>query len=137
MLNSLGTLVGGALYGKIRGALSDFALVVFMVIGAVGFVIAAMSSSLAGVIIAAFLIGYTMMSDSPHLQENVSLRFGSFGTKGTNLILVTQALGAFAAPYLGSALGLFSSDVTTQFLMCAAGLGLLAIVSGVYAKTVR
>ena len=78
-----------------------------------------------------------MMAIVPHLQENVSLRFGSFGTKGTNLILVTQALGAFAAPYLGSALGLFSSDVTTQFLMCAAGLGLLAIVSGVYAKTVR
>lgn len=137
MLNSLGTLVGGALYGKIRGALSDFALVVFMVIGAVGFVIAAMSSSLAGVIIAAFLIGYTMMSDSPHLQENVSLRFASFGSKGTTFILVAQSLGMFAAPYLGTALGLLSSEMTTQFLICAAGMGVLAVVSGVYAKAVR
>ena len=136
-LISLGSLVAGALYGRNRSVVKDYALVAFMAIGASGFVVAAMSSSLAGIMVAAFLIGYAMMAIVPHLQENVSLRFGSFGTKGTNLILVTQALGAFAAPYLGSALGLFSSDVTTQFLMCAAGLGLLAIVSGVYAKTVR
>lgn len=75
--------------------------------------------------------------DSPHLQENVSLRFANFGSTGTNLILVTQSLGAFAAPYLGTALGLLSGEMTTQFLICAAGLGALAVVSGVYARAVR
>ena len=137
MLNSLGSLVGGALYGKVRGALGDYALVVSMLVAAAGFVITAMSSFWAGVMVAALLIGYAMMSSSPHLQENVSLRFASFGSKGTNLILVTQALGAFAAPYLGTALGLVSGDMPTQFLICAAGLGVLAVVSGVYAKAVR
>jgi MFS family permease len=137
MLVSLGSLVGGALYGKVRGALGDYALVVFMLIAATGFAITAMSPFWAGVMVAALLIGYAMMSSSPHLQENVSLRFASFGSKGTNLILVTQALGAFAAPYLGTALGLVSGDMPTQFLVCAAGLGVLAVASGVYARAVR
>ena len=137
MINSLGTLLGGILYGKIRGVLGDFALVVFMAIGAVGFVIAAMGSSLVGVMVAALLTGYTMMSNTPHLQENVSLRFASLGSKGTTLILVTQSLGVFAAPYLGTALGLLSGNMPTQFLICAAGLGVLAVVSGVYARAVR
>ena len=136
-LISLGSLVAGALYGKIRGVLGDFALVAFMAIGAAGFVVAALGSSLASVMVAAFLVGYAMMAIVPHLQENISLRFGSYGTKGTNLILVTQALGAFAAPYLGTALGIFSNDMTMQFFMCAAGLGVLAVVSAVYAKMTK
>ena len=108
-----------------------------MLIAATGFVITAMNPFWVGVMVAALLIGYAMMSSSPHLQENVSLRFASFGSKGTNLILVTQALGAFAAPYLGTTLGLVSGDMPTQFLVCAAGLGVLAVASGVYARTVR
>lgn len=136
-LISLGSLLAGALYGKIRSLLGDYALVAFIAVGVAGFVVAAVSSSLAGIMVAAFLIGYAMMAIVPHLQENVSLRFGSFGTKGTNLILVTQALGAFAAPYLGTLLGVFSEDLTVQFVMCAVGLGVLAVVAGVYAKRVR
>lgn len=136
-LVSLGSLVAGALYGKIRSKLGEYALVAFHAIGAAGFVVAALGGSLATVMVAAFLIGYSMMALVPHLQENVSLRCADLGSVGTNTILVAQALGAFAAPYLGTLLGVFLPTLSGQFLACAVAFVALAVASSVMAKAQR
>lgn len=133
-LVSLGSLLAGALYGKIRGALGDYALVAFLAIGVAGFALAAVASSLVAVLASAFLIGYAMMAIVPHLQENVSTQCAGLGQLGTNLILVAQALGAFAAPYLGTFLGLFTPQIPGQFWVCAGCLGALAAAALVMAK---
>jgi MFS family permease len=133
-LVSVGSLVAGALYGKIRSALSDFALVVFMVIGAAGFFVAAFSGSFAAVMVASFLIGYSMMALVPHLQENVSVRCADLGQVGTNTILVAQALGAFGAPYLGTFLARFVPGLPGQFLVCGVIFCVLAVVAWVMPK---
>ena len=130
-LVSVGSLIAGALYGKIRSALSDFALVVFMVIGAAGFFVAAFFSSFAAVMVASFLIGYSMMALVPHLQENVSVRCADLGQLGTNTILVSQALGAFGAPYLGTLLGRIVPGLQGQFLVCGVIFCVLAVVAAV------
>lgn len=133
-LVSVGSLVAGALYGKIRSALSDFALVVFMAIGAAGFAVAALFSSFAAVMVASFLIGYSMMALVPHLQENVSVRCADLGQVGTNTILVAQALGAFGAPYLGTFLARFVPGLPGQFLVCGVIFCVLAVVAWVMPK---
>lgn len=133
-LVSVGSLVAGALYGKIRSALSDFALVVFMAIGAAGFAVAALFSSFAAVMVASFLIGYSMMALVPHLQENVSVRCADLGQVGTNTILVAQALGAFGAPYLGTFLACFVPGLPGQFLVCGVIFCVLAVVAWVMPK---
>jgi MFS family permease len=133
-LVSVGSLVAGALYGKIRSALSDFALVVFMAIGAAGFAVAALFSSFAAVMVASFLIGYSMMALVPHLQENVSVRCADLGQVGTNTILVAQALGAFGAPYLGTFLARFVPALPGQFLVCGVIFCVLAVVAWVMPK---
>jgi len=133
-LVSVGSLVAGALYGKIRSVLSDFALVVFMAIGAAGFAVAALFSSFAAVMVASFLIGYSMMALVPHLQENVSVRCADLGQVGTNTILVAQALGAFGAPYLGTFLARFVPGLPGQFLVCGVVFCVLAVVAWVMPK---
>jgi MFS family permease len=133
-LVSVGSLVAGALYGKIRSVLSDFALVVFMAIGAAGFAVAALFSSFAAVMVASFLIGYSMMALVPHLQENVSVRCADLGQVGTNTILVAQALGAFGAPYLGTFLARFVPGLPGQFLVCGVIFCVLAVVAWVMPK---
>ena len=73
----------------------------------------------------AFLLGFGYLAFVPYLQESVS----SYGAEGTAAVLVFQGLGAFAAPYLGSLLSVFSESLSVQFILAAGIFVILALIA--------
>lgn len=111
---SVGSLLAGAMYGKLYARLKEKALVLFYIVSAAGLFCGAIHS-LAVIYAGAFLIGWGLIAFSPYFQEKASRDFGHFGETATSFILVSQSLGAFAAPYYGSILQAVNPVLTAQF----------------------
>ena len=111
---SIGSLLAGAMYGKLYARLKAKALVLFYIVSAAG-LLCGVVRSLAVIYIGAFLIGWGLSAFTPYFQEKVSRDFSHFGETGTSFILVSQALGAFAAPYYGNLLQAVHPVLTAQF----------------------
>ena len=79
------------------------------------------------VLAGAFALGYGYLGFVPFIQEQVSRDFAAYGETATNLILILQSLGAFAAPYLGNLFRLISESLRTQFFLCAGCCAALAL----------
>lgn len=126
---SIGSLLAGAMYGKLYARMKDAALALFYVVSAAG-LFCGIFSSLAIIYIGSFLIGWGLIAFSPYFQEKVSQAFPHFGETGTSMILISQALGAFAAPYYGNLLSLFTSQLNTQFFLTGVIYLLLAAIAG-------
>lgn len=125
MLISIGSLLSGAMYGRIYSRLRDMSLPLFYVLCAVAFYIAGFSQSIMITIISAFILGYGYMAFVPFLQEKV----GIYGTKGTQTLLVLQSLGSFVAPYYGKVLDVFQDNLNIQFLLSGSFFIVLVVIS--------
>lgn len=112
MCISGGSLIAGMIYGTMKQKLKSISLPAFFLICAAGFFLAAVSGNITLLAIASFILGFGYLAFVPYLQENVS----AFGTEGTTVILVFQGLGAFAAPYLGTILEMFTNNLSGQFV---------------------
>ena len=112
MCISGGSLIAGMIYGTMKQKLKSISLPAFFLICAAGFFLAAVSGNIILLAIASFILGFGYLAFVPYLQENVS----AFGTEGTTVILVFQGLGAFAAPYLGTILEMFTNYLSGQFV---------------------
>ena len=102
------------MYGKLYAKLKAKALVLFYIVSAAG-LLCGVVRSLAVIYIGAVLIGWGLIAFTPYFQEKVSRDFSHFGETGTSFILVSQALGAFAAPYYGNLLQAVHPVLTAQF----------------------
>ena len=129
MCISAGSLIAGFFYGNMMKILKRIALPVFYLICAAGFVMAAYASDILFMYIGAFLLGFGYLAFVPFLQERVSDSYAGFGSAGTSVVLVFQGLGAFAAPYLGTALSAFTSSLSGQFILTAGIFAALAVLS--------
>ncbi|MBR4163610.1 MAG: MFS transporter [Solobacterium sp.] len=127
MCISGGSLIAGMIYGTMKQKLKFLSLPVFFLICAAGFFLASVSHNIVLLAIASFILGFGYLAFVPYLQESVS----AFGTSGTTVILVFQGLGAFAAPYLGTALELFTSNLSGQFI-ATGGIFLILMVLGFF-----
>ncbi|MCR5794422.1 MAG: MFS transporter [Solobacterium sp.] len=119
MCISAGSLLAGFIYGNMKSFMKRMSLPVFYLICAAGFALAYISGNALMLMAASFLLGFGYLAFVPFLQEKVSVDFASFGAAGTTVILVFQGLGAFIAPYAGTLLGLFTSSLNSQFMICA------------------
>ena len=128
MCISAGSLLAGFIYGRMKNSLKRLSLPVFYLICAAGFVLGSVSGSAVPMMAAAFLLGFGYLAFVPFLQERVSVKFASFGAAGTTVILVFQGLGAFIAPYAGTLLSLFTTSLSTQFMICGV---LYVVLAGV------
>ncbi len=124
---SLGSFAAGLSYGMIREKIGSFTLVLAFIVCVAGFLFGGFANSLIPVWIGAFLLGYGYLIFMPFIQEQASRSYGVYGETVTNLVLVFQSVGAFVTPWLGSLLGLVSSDLKAQFFMAAACFGVMAI----------
>ena len=118
MCISAGSLLAGAVYGRMKNVLGRLSLPVFYLICTAGFALAYIASGMIPMMAASFLLGFGYLAFVPFLQERVSTRFASFAATGTTVILVFQGLGAFIAPYAGTLLSVFASTLGSQFLIC-------------------
>ncbi|MDO4416112.1 MAG: MFS transporter [Erysipelotrichaceae bacterium] len=125
MCISAGSMIAGAIYGKMTAHLKKISLAVFDLICALGFVAASFASGFFMIALGAFLLGFGYLAFVPYLQESVS----SYGAEGTAAVLVFQGLGAFAAPYLGSLLSIFSESLSVQFILAAGIFVILALIA--------
>ena len=128
MCISAGSLLAGFIYGNMKAFMKRMSLPVFYLICAAGFALAYISGNALMLMAASFLLGFGYLAFVPFLQEKVSVDFASFGAAGTTVILVFQGLGAFIAPYAGTLLSLFTSSLSSQFLICAILYAVLAAV---------
>ncbi|MBR1659207.1 MAG: MFS transporter [Oscillospiraceae bacterium] len=126
---SLGSFTAGLSYGPVRARLGKYSLALFYLICLAGFLAGGLARALPPVLAGAFLLGYGYLGFVPYLQEQASRDFAAFGETATNLILVLQSLGAFAAPYLGNLLAAVSGNLRTQFLLCAGCCAALALLA--------
>ena len=113
MFISVGSLVAGAMYGNIYNKMKNNSLILFYLISAISFIIAALSKSFLLTLLASFILGYGYLAFVPFLQEKV----GVYGNKGTTTLLVFQSLGSFIAPYFGTLLSNFTNSLNYQFLI--------------------
>jgi MFS family permease len=128
-LISIGSLIAGAMYGKIYAKLKRMSVVLFYLVSAAGLFLGGAFHSLIMIWAGAFLIGWGLMAFTPYFQERVSLDFPQSGETGTSMILVSQASGAFAAPYLGTFLNLFTTDLPFQFILTGIFFLILACIA--------
>ena len=126
---SVGSIIAGLTYGRIRAMLDKKALPFYYLICLLGFLAGGLAKGLVPVLIGAFLLGFGYLGFMPYIQEEASRTFAAYGETATNLILVFQSLGAFAAPYLGNVFSLVSTNLQTQFFMTGGGYALLAVLS--------
>ena len=129
MCISAGSLLAGAMYGKIYAGLKEMSLVLFYVMSAVSFVIGGVSQNLMLTFAAAFVLGYGYLAFVPFLQEKA----GVYGSSGTTVLLVMQSLGSFVTPYFGTFLNLFTEELKIQFLICAALYAVLTVTAVIIA----
>lgn len=120
---SAGSLLAGAMYGKIYAKINDMCLILFYFVCAVGFIFVWIPN-LVVIYMSAMIVGWGMIAFTPYFQDAVARKYGH---SYVIYILIVQALGAFAAPYLGTALDIFTSQITIQFLVCAIGYILLCL----------
>lgn len=125
---SIGSLLAGAMYGRLYAKLKAKALVLFYIVSAAGLFCGAIHS-LAIIYTGAFLIGWGLIAFTPYFQEKVSRDYAHFGETGTSFILVSQALGAFAAPYYGNILQAINPVLTAQFAITGAAYLALAVIA--------
>ncbi len=126
---SIGSVTAGLTYGRIRTMLDKKALPFYYLICLIGFMAGGLADSLLPVLIGAFLLGFGYLGFMPYIQEEASRTFAAYGETATNLILVFQSLGAFAAPYLGNVFSLISTNLQTQFFMTGGGYAVLTVLS--------
>ena len=126
---SAGSVTAGLTYGRIRTKFDKKALPLYYVLCLMGFLAGGLARGLVPVMIGAFLLGFGYLGFMPYIQEEASRVFAAYGETATNLILVFQSLGAFAAPYLGNVFSLVSTNLQTQFFMTGGGYALLAVLS--------
>ncbi len=129
MLISLGSLLSGAIYGKIYSKIKDMSLVLFYILCALAFVIGGMFNHLITMLIAGFILGFGYMAFVPFIQEKIHSVYAHFGESATSVVLVFQSLGAFLAPYLGNLFSYITTDLNSQFIMSGVVFGILALVA--------
>ncbi len=127
-LISLGSLLAGAMYGKLYAKLKGYSLVLFYIVSSIG-LMTGFTGNLIMIYIGAFLIGWGLIAFTPFFQEKVTKDYPGLGQTATNYILVSQALGAFMAPYYGTMISLLTSDLQMQFLYTGFGYLLLAMIA--------
>lgn len=125
---SLGSLLAGAMYGKLYARLRAKALVLFYIVSALG-LFSGLMPSLPVVYAGSVLIGWGLIAFTPYFQEQASRDFSNFGKTATTCILVSQALGAFAAPYYGNILQAVTPVLTSQFAVTGGLYLVLAVVA--------
>ena len=114
MLISGGSLIAGTVYGNIYKVLKDNSLVLFYIISAISFIIGSFTHQMLLMMIAAFGLGFGLMTFVPFLQEKATKQ----GNKGTQILLILQSMGGFAAPYVGTVLNIFTQSLNMQFMIC-------------------
>ncbi|MBR1496642.1 MAG: MFS transporter [Oscillospiraceae bacterium] len=124
---SLGSFSAGLTYGPLRAKLGKYSLALFYAVCLAGFLLGGLARGLVLVLAGAFALGYGYLGFVPFIQEQVSRDFAAYGETATNLILILQSLGAFAAPYLGNLFRLISEGLRTQFFLCAGCCAVLAV----------
>lgn len=129
---SLGSLLAGAMYGKIYAKMKDMCLVLFYVVCAVGFIFVWIPS-LVVIYISAVIVGWGMIAFTPYFQDAVARKYSH---SYTIYILIAQALGAFIAPYLGAGYDTLTTNITIQFMFCAIGYALLCIPAFLQKKSI-
>lgn len=125
---SLGSLLAGAMYGKLYARLRAKALVLFYIVSALG-LFSGLMPSLPVVYAGSVLIGWGLIAFTPYFQEKASRDFSDFGKTATTCILVSQALGAFVAPYYGNILQAVTPVLTSQFAVTGGLYLVLAVVA--------
>ncbi len=130
---SVGSLLAGLSYGKLRKWLGAYALAFFFIVCLVGNIIGGIAGNVVTVYIGAFLLGYGYIGFVPFIQEEASRRFGYMGQQATNTILVFQSLGAFVTPYICPIFNLVSENLKNQFFMVSVCYGILMVIAITYA----
>jgi len=131
MFISAGSLISGALYGKMVHRMKKLSLPTFYISMVVAYIIAAASNNLLVTLISGFILGFGYMAFVPYIQDTVHKEFSNHGEIATSIILVGQSSGAFFAPYLGNMISISVSTITGVFFTGAiiyGGLTLLALV---------
>jgi MFS family permease len=126
---SLGSLLAGAMYGRIYIKMKSKALILFYLVCAAGFFVGTMIPHIIGVYVGAFLLGWGYIAFVPYLQEMAARTFPHLGGKATSTILIFQSIGAFAAPYLGTVFSLITQQLSTQFLFVGIGYLILSLIA--------
>ena len=130
---SIGSLLAGLTYGRIRKGFGYHALTFFFLICLLGNGIGGIAGNCTAVYIGAFLLGYGYIGFVPFIQEEASRKYGAFGQRATNTVLVFQSLGAFFTPYICPVFDFVSDSLASQFLMVAVCYAVLTVVAIVYA----
>lgn len=129
MIISAGSLISGAMYGKIYSKIKQMSLVLFYIVTALSFIIAGLFDNMLMMLVASFLLGFGLMAFVPYLQEQAHILFGHFGELATSMILVSQSLGAFLAPYFGTIFDIFTSNLSMQFIIVGGIYCALSVIS--------
>ncbi|WP_326512877.1 MFS transporter [Clostridium intestinale] len=131
MFISAGSLISGALYGRMVHRMKKLSLPIFYTSMVSAYIIAAASNNLSITLISGFILGFGYMAFVPYIQDTVHKEFSNHGEIATSIILVGQSSGAFFAPYLGNMINISLSTITGVFFTGAiiyGGLTLLALV---------
>lgn len=129
MFISIGSLCSGALYGKMVLKMKKLSLAIFYLCLIIAYSIAGFSTTMMVILLSGFILGFGYMAFVPYIQETIAKEFASYGEIATSVILVSQSLGAFLAPYLGNIINLLTSTITDLFFVCALGYGALLLFS--------
>jgi len=131
---SIGSLLAGLTYGRIRSRLGNHALTFFFAVCLAGNVVGGLAENCTAVFIGAFLLGYGYIGFVPFIQEEASRKYGHLGQRATNTVLVFQSLGAFFTPYICPVFQILSGSLRHQFFIVAGLYGVLcaaALVHGI------
>lgn len=119
MLISFGSLLSGAMYGKIVTRIKKISLPIFYLLMAIAYLLVSLSNTLIITMIGAFIHGFGFMAFVPYLQDIVQQDFPEHKNLATSMILVAQCLGAFFTPYLGNVLNMIIPSITGLLLACS------------------
>lgn len=137
MFISAGSLISGALYGKMVHRMKKLSLPIFYTSMISAYIIAAASNNLLITLISGFILGFGYMAFVPYIQDTVHKEFSNHGEIATSIILVGQSSGAFFAPYLGNIISTVVPTITGVFFTGAMIYGGLTLIALVLAYKVR
>jgi MFS family permease len=132
MLLCVGSMISGLLYGKYSGFTKKFTTPIGFLLMGTAIILMGISNSVPLTVFGGFLAGFSNQFLAPYMTETVNKGSAKRGGIATSMLLVSQNLGSFLAPY-GSILlgklspvknirGIFYTDGTILLILASAGI---------------
>lgn len=129
MVISLGSLLSGTMYGKVKERLKNKTLPLFMIAMASSYIIVATATSFVQFLIGTIIFGYAFMIVIPYLQDASNNSFVNHTSLATSVILIPQGIGGFISPYVGNIIANLTTSAQHHYLIGALAFALLTLLA--------